>query len=80
MWESMNIVRLDVVDSTNLYAKENLQTLPDRTVISAERQTSGRGRFDRTWVDLGDSNIFMSIVLKPSQNFDCIYTNITHYL
>lgn len=80
MWESMNIVRLDVVDSTNLYAKENLQTLPDRTVISAERQTSGRGRFDRTWVDLGDSNIFMSIVLKPSQNFDCIYTNITQYL
>ena len=76
----MNIVRLEEIDSTNLYAKRNLSNLPDKTVVSADCQTNGRGRFNRTWVDLGKDNIFATIVLKPSENFSLVYPNLTQYL
>ena len=76
----MNIVRLKEVNSTNMYAKINLADLPDRTVICADRQTAGRGRFERIWVDLGCDNIFMSIVLKPSNEFLKVYPNLTQYM
>lgn len=76
----MNIIQLEEVSSTNLYAKENLDSLEDKTVIIAISQTSGRGRFDRKWVDLGEGNLFMTIVLKPSNSFEEVYANLTQYL
>jgi len=76
----MHIIRLDEINSTNLYAKSKINDFADRTIIIADRQTSGRGRFDRSWIDLGDDNIFMSIILKPSEKFNEIYTNLTQYL
>lgn len=76
----MNIINLEEVNSTNLYAKQNMALLDDKTVIIAKRQTCGRGRFDRKWVDLGGDNLFMTIVLKPSTSFDCKYSNLTQYM
>ena len=76
----MKIIGLEETDSTNNYAKINIDTLADRTVIHAKRQTSGRGRLNRKWVDLGEGNLFMSLVLKPSNSFNEIYPNITQYL
>ena len=76
----MSIIKLKEVNSTNLYAKEHLSELADKTVIIADRQTNGRGRFDRVWVDLGGDNLFMSIVLKPSDKFLNVYPNLTQYL
>lgn len=76
----MNIITLEEVDSTNIYAKTNLEALDDKTVIRALRQTSGRGRLSRTWVDLGEGNIFLSFILKPSNNFSETYSNLTQYL
>ncbi len=76
----MNIIQLEEVSSTNLYAKENLDSFEDKTVIIAISQTSGRGRFDRKWVDLGEGNLFMTIVLKPSNSFEEVYANLTQYL
>lgn len=76
----MNIITLGEVSSTNLYAKQNLDCLEDKTVICAVAQTSGRGRFNRTWVDLGNGNLYMTIVLKPSDIFKDIYANLTQYL
>lgn len=76
----MSVIRLETVDSTNLWAKNNLKNLPDGTVVSADRQTKGRGRFNRLWVDLGDDNLFLSIVLKPSDDFKNVYPNLTQYL
>ena len=76
----MNLITLDEVNSTNLYAKQNLANLEDRTIIIANNQTSGRGRFDRAWVDLGDDNLFLSFVLKPSDTFKDVYANLTQYL
>lgn len=76
----MNIVRLEEVESTNSFAKSNIDTFGDKTSIVTKRQTSGRGRLNRSWVDLGNSNLFLSIVLKPSNTFEEIYPNITQYL
>ena len=78
--DKMNIIQLEEVSSTNLYAKENLDSFEDKTVIIAISQTSGRGRFDRKWVDLGEGNLFMTIVLKPSNSFEEVYANLTQYL
>ncbi|MDZ7317455.1 MAG: biotin--[acetyl-CoA-carboxylase] ligase, partial [candidate division KSB1 bacterium] len=35
--------------STNLHLKELADDLPHGTVLRAERQTAGRGRFSRAW-------------------------------
>ena len=77
--EKLNIITLAEVNSTNLYAKANLADIADKTVICADKQTSGRGRFERAWVVLGSGNIFMSLVLKPSEEFKPFYANLTQY-
>lgn len=76
----MNFLYLNEVDSTNLYGKRNLDTLADKTVISACRQTLGRGRLSRAWLDLGKGNLYVSIILKPSETFDEKFANLTQYL
>ena len=76
----MNTVYLERVESTNLFAKSNLHDLADCTVIHAKEQTAGRGRMQRKWVNLGEGTLFMSFVLKPSDSFNEIYSNLTQYL
>lgn len=76
----MKIIRLEEIESTNSYAKEHITEFEDRTAIITKRQTAGRGRLNRSWVDLGENNLFLSIVLKPSETFNEIYPNITQYL
>ena len=76
----MKVIKLEKVDSTNNYAKLNIENFADKTIIHALSQTSGRGRLNRSWVDLGDGNLFMSFILKPSDSFNEIYPNITQYL
>ena len=75
----VQIIRLENVDSTNLYAKANLADIADKTAVCADKQTAGHGRFNRAWVDLGSGNIFMSLVLKPSNEFKPVYANLTQY-
>ncbi len=75
----MNVIRLDEVDSTNNYAKLHIHDLADKTVVHALRQTNGRGRFNRKWVDLGAENLFFSIVLKPDSCYSSVLPNITQY-
>lgn len=76
----MNIIRFETLDSTNAYAKKNIEQLEDRTVISTDIQTAGYGRFDRVWVDLGEENIYMTFVLKPSETLCETHANLTQYL
>ncbi len=59
-----NILHFPQIPSTNTYAMENLVSLPDRQVIIADKQTDGRGRFERKWVSDIIGNVYMSIVLK----------------
>ena len=59
------IIYFDSIDSTNAYAKKEIDRLKDGTVILAERQTAGRGRRGRGWLSPEGTGIWMSIVLKP---------------
>lgn len=77
---SMELLYLEKIDSTNKYAKENLSSLADMTVVYASEQTSGRGRLNRKWSYLGGNNIYASIVLKPSEEIKEVYSNLTQYL
>ena len=58
----------------------DIQKFEDKTIISANTQSGGRGRFNRVWIDMGEGNLFMSIVLKPSSVFNPVYANLTQYM
>ena len=75
----MRVIKLEETKSTNTYSKEHLTLLEDKSVVHALRQTAGRGRLNRSWVDLGENNLFFSIVLKPSKTFKPVYSNLTQY-
>ena len=63
MFMNNNFIKLDTIDSTNNYIKENINILSDRTVVTAVRQTNGRGRFSRSFVS-DDGGLYMSVLLK----------------
>lgn len=76
----MQKIYLKEINSTNTYAKENIEKFADKTVIYTDRQTAGRGRFTRTWVNLGCRNLYMTIILHPDEKFLETYSNLTQYL
>ncbi len=56
-----------IVQSTNdLAAQAAEASAPEGTIITAEQQTQGRGRFGRTWYSPYGTGIYVSIVLRPS--------------
>lgn len=74
----MNIIQFKKLESTNTYAKLNIDNLADRTIISADIQTNGHGQFKRKWVDLGAENIYMTFVLKPSRVILNLFQDLTN--
>nr|WP_321501989.1 biotin--[acetyl-CoA-carboxylase] ligase [uncultured Dethiosulfovibrio sp.] len=61
-----NLVHRHTVDSTNILAKGLAREgCPDGTVVTAEHQTTGRGRSGRRWTSIQEGAIQMSIVLRP---------------
>ena len=58
----------DEIDSTNLEAKRRAANgVQNTTVIVADSQTIGRGRFSRSFYSPEGCGIYMSILLKPTQ-------------
>ena len=76
----MRLLYLEETDSTNKWAKENITSIPDKTVVYTYNQTSGRGRLNRKWNYMGKDNIYASIVLKPSDTIKDVYSNLTQLL
>ncbi len=66
-----NIIFFNEVDSTNnaaiKFAKENY---PHGTVVLADEQKTGRGRYQRKWFSPKGLNIYMSILLKPEETMN----------
>ncbi|NLJ57951.1 MAG: biotin--[acetyl-CoA-carboxylase] ligase [Tissierellia bacterium] len=59
------------IESTNSEAKLiAVQQAEHGTVIVAEEQTKGRGRFGRDFFSPADSGIYMSIIIKPELNIE----------
>ncbi|MBR4973862.1 MAG: biotin--[Clostridia bacterium] len=64
--DEYNIKVFDEIDSTNVYLKQLAKNNADtHTVIIADTQTSGHGRFDRKFHSPKNSGIYMSVLLKP---------------
>jgi len=59
-------INLDIVDSTNEFAKRLVREDPiqDCTIILAREQTHGKGRLGRVWVSPRDAGIYMTVVQR----------------
>lgn len=57
------------IDSTNTHAMQLLETevLEDWTLLFAEHQSAGKGRFDRTWITNPEAALAFSLVLIPTE-------------
>ena len=61
-----NIIHFDDIDSTNIKAKELAQKdIEDGSIIIAEKQTLGSGRFNRKWVS-PKGGLWFTLVLRPN--------------
>ena len=58
------LIRLTEVGSTNDYAREIAEEVPEGVVVVARRQSSGRGRKGRNWVS-PEGGLWMTVILKP---------------
>lgn len=56
----------ETLSSTNDKAKELALDEEEGTVIIAEEQTKGRGRFGRSWFSSKGKDILLSIIVKPN--------------
>ncbi len=61
------IIPLNAVDSTNSWAKRYIQNNSDvkPSLIIADYQSSGRGRFDRNWISPPGTGLWFSVILEP---------------
>lgn len=66
---SITIKRLDVVDSTNRYVRDEADNLwgngKDIVAVTAAYQTAGRGQRSNVWQSRSGENLLMSILLRP---------------
>ncbi len=64
-----NIVFYPNVQSTMDEARRfALSDAPEGTLVVADEQTSGRGRFNRSWISPPGANIYLSLLLRPRPN------------
>jgi len=59
-----NIIKFAKIDSTQNYAKKIAEKSPSGTIVVAQKQTQGRGRFERKWSSQ-KGGLYFSIILKP---------------
>ena len=60
------ILRFDTLDSTNAEAKRRAREGERaRTLITARKQTAGRGRMDRKWESPADAGLWMTQLFAP---------------
>lgn len=66
-YESCPITVLSITDSTNTQAKKLvMDKAPHGTIILAEEQTAGRGRYGKSFFSPRGAGLYMSLILKPS--------------
>ena len=64
MTKKHDIIWLDMTDSTNMEASRRISELDNLSVLSASKQTSGRGQMGNSWESETGKNLTFSILLK----------------
>lgn len=66
-----HFIKLGTVGSTNDYARKlALDGAVERTVVTAEKQTDGRGQKGRTFYSPEKTGLYMSVILRPGIRAD----------
>src|SRR4051812_30203915 len=67
----MNLYHFEIIPSTNTWAKENTEKFDPAvlTVITANGQTGGRGRFKRLWHSPSGLNIYVTFCFFLGSEF-----------
>lgn len=61
------------LDSTNTYLKKRAaEGAPEGTVVIANAQTAGRGRMGRSFASAPGLGIYLSMLLRPSTEAECV--------
>lgn len=68
----INLITLCTVDSTNNYAKQNIQALTLPSLIIADKQTAGRGRHGKSFYSPDKTGLYMTLVFKAPDNCELI--------
>lgn len=63
----INHYHFETIDSTSSYLKRTYKELPNLTFISADEQTNGHGRYNRTWYSNKEDNLLFSFLIKDKQ-------------
>lgn len=61
-----NVYCFETIDSTNNYAKKDIEKLFHGDIIIADEQLKGRGRMDKIFYSPKESGIYMTFVLKEN--------------
>jgi BirA family biotin operon repressor/biotin-[acetyl-CoA-carboxylase] ligase len=61
------LVYLTSIGSTMDVARAEAEAnAPEGTIVVAEEQTAGRGRFGRSWLSPAGKNIYVTVILRPT--------------
>lgn len=60
-------LHFDEIDSTNTYLKNTYKLLGNFTFVSADYQSNGKGRNDRTWTSEKGENLMFSFLVKDEE-------------
>ena len=64
---NINVVHYEEIDSTNAEARRlSVEGAESGLVVTAKKQTAGKGRRGRSWESPADENLYFSILLRPS--------------
>ena len=61
-----NVYCFETIDSTNNYAKKDIEELFHGDIIIADEQLKGRGRMDKVFYSPKESGIYMTFILKEN--------------
>ena len=63
---NVNIVHYEEIDSTNTEVRRlSLKGAEEGLVVTAKKQTAGKGRRGRSWESPADDNLYFSVLLRP---------------
>lgn len=70
LYMEINCLHFDSINSTNTWSKENYKSFdPSKiTMVTADQQTSGHGRYNRPWLSPAKQNIYATFTFFLPQN------------